>query len=135
MPGQGLFSLISCVECGTAKLRRNSDINRAAKYRRPMFCDMGCAAKDRGRKQRNPIPWLHRDRERRAGRPCPMHCEVCGGGNSGKRLHFDHDHKTGEFRAWLCGPCNRVLGLVHDSPDRLEALSRLLRRHPCHSVQ
>lgn len=77
--------------------------------------------------------WRIRDRERRAGYPPPERCEVCGGlggGNrdGGSRLHFDHDHETGEFRGWLCRQCNMALGLLKDDPLRLEALARYLRR-------
>jgi hypothetical protein len=34
-------------------------------------------------------------------------CEICG---ARKMLMFDHDHKTGAFRGWLCRPCNSRLG-------------------------
>lgn len=39
------------------------------------------------------------------------HCGICGRGRpeSGRRLHRDHDHKTGEPRGLLCFPCNRQL--------------------------
>jgi hypothetical protein len=41
--------------------------------------------------------------------------------------HIDHDHATGETRRLLCSPCNLVLGLMHDSPERLEAAALYLR--------
>lgn len=34
----------------------------------------------------------------------------------------DHDHDTGEPRAILCGPCNRALGLLKESPERIAGL-------------
>jgi hypothetical protein len=39
------------------------------------------------------------------------HCGICGRGRpeSGRRLHRDHDHRTGAPRGLLCFPCNRQL--------------------------
>lgn len=33
---------------------------------------------------------------------------------------IDHDHKTGEFRGWLCHPCNRGIGMLGDDINKLE---------------
>ena len=56
-------------------------------------------------------------------RPEPSNCELCGE-VSEKRLHYDHDHASGEFRGWLCGNCNRALGLFRDNPLLLAAAIR-----------
>lgn len=41
-------------------------------------------------------------------------CEVCRWvpqrGERNQRVAIDHDHDTGEFRGFLCGPCNTKLG-------------------------
>lgn len=49
-------------------------------------------------------------------------CEVCGKTEAanGRRLSLDHDHKTGDFRGWLCWTCNATLGLAQDSPEILK---------------
>lgn len=64
-------------------------------------------------------------REILAGRPRPQVCEVCGQ-EPKVFMHFDHDHKTGKFRAWLCDPCNLILGLAKDNPKTLRGLANLL---------
>lgn len=47
-----------------------------------------------------------------ATRPRPDRCELCG--EIGPVV-YDHCHKTGIFRGWLCSKCNRFLGwLEHD---------------------
>ena len=43
------------------------------------------------------------------------------------RWHGDHCHKTGKFRAVLCGPCNMGLGHFSDNPKLLSAAARYLR--------
>lgn len=58
-------------------------------------------------------------------------CHVCGVSELElkRRLHLDHDHKTGKFRGWLCHHCNLSLGNAGDSPERLESLARYAREH------
>lgn len=46
-------------------------------------------------------------------------CAACG---SRERLAVDHDHSTGALRGPLCIRCNRALGLLGDSPDRILGL-------------
>lgn len=52
-------------------------------------------------------------------------CEICGGT---KRISYDHDHATGEFRGWLCHTCNVALGMAKDDPELLEKMAAYLRR-------
>lgn len=69
-----------------------------------------------------------RKRELQATRPRPIVCEVCfNPPEMGKSLHWDHDHKTGKFRGWLCGRCNIILGLCKEVAETLEALASYLR--------
>lgn len=45
-------------------------------------------------------------------------CAFCRRANGRtRRLSVDHDHRTGEVRGLLCGPCNKdVLGQARDDP-------------------
>lgn len=36
-------------------------------------------------------------------------CAICGNPPKTRRLHVDHDHKTGAVRGLLCYRCNRFL--------------------------
>jgi hypothetical protein len=73
--------------------------------------------------------YMRKRREKAASRPRPVDgcCEVCGGTQK-RALHWDHDLKTGLFRGWLCGNCNRALGFVKDDIVRLEKLIVYLKK-------
>lgn len=45
-------------------------------------------------------------------------CSICG---SIESLVLDHDHKTKQFRGWICDNCNKMLGMARDSPEILAA--------------
>jgi hypothetical protein len=36
-------------------------------------------------------------------------CELCGTVPKSRDLQWDHDHRTGAHRGWLCWRCNRAL--------------------------
>jgi RNase P subunit RPR2 len=59
-----------------------------------------------------------------AGRPRPTICEVCW---QPGQIVFDHNHKTGEFRGWICADCNKTLGNSRESVERLLLLARYLQ--------
>lgn len=67
--------------------------------------------------------YWHIRREEKAGRPKPKNCEVCG---EDSQICFDHDHKTGDFRGWLCHKCNKILGFSRDDPKLLVKLAKYL---------
>lgn len=67
---------------------------------------------------------------KRSAPPKPEFCEVC---NMPERelkqgLYVDHNHRTNEFRGWLCHRCNVALGFVNDNPDILQALINYLKK-------
>ncbi len=70
-----------------------------------------------------------RRKEKLAGRVRPEQCEVCGAfGAANRGLCFDHDHKTGKFRGWICGRCNSALGMVKDNTGILLGLVDYLNK-------
>ena len=61
-------------------------------------------------------------------------CEICL--KTPEKIVFDHDHKTREFRGWLCDTCNRSLGVFGDEvPGLIKALNYLLKKNPGTAVQ
>jgi len=67
------------------------------------------------------------EREAIAGRPKPEKCEICDSDEF--RIVWDHCHKAGHFRGWICDRCNRVLGLVRDNEGLLRSLAAYLMTH------
>lgn len=55
---------------------------------------------------------------------------VCSNPGCGQttRLHMDHDHSTGKFRALLCNGCNTSLGFLKESPERIRGLAAYIER-------
>jgi hypothetical protein len=58
-------------------------------------------------------------------------CATCSHEPEGQDelLDVDHDHLTNQNRGLLCRPCNLVLGMVRDEPDRLRRLASYLDEH------
>jgi hypothetical protein len=74
----------------------------------------------------------YRIRVEQARRPPPELCEACGEPQDRKDLVvlcFDHDHKTGKFRGWLCNRCNSALGFADDNVQRLMLLIAYLNKN------
>ena len=46
------------------------------------------------------------------GKEIPSNCQCCN--KESDKLVFDHDHKTENFRGWICQMCNQGLGLLGD---------------------
>jgi hypothetical protein len=88
----------------------------------------------RARRAANPELTRQKERNRRGlpepTRACPNKCECCGTpfGVSVRKSCLDHCHISNTFRGWLCGHCNRALGLLGDDiKGVLNALNYLVR--------
>lgn len=52
--------------------------------------------------------------------PAPMHCTLCEGPTrNGKKANLDHNHKTNEFRGWICHEHNIALAKFQDDPFKI----------------
>ena len=67
--------------------------------------------------------WIQ-TKESKAGRARPVQCEICG---SIGKICFDHDHRTGKFRGWICVRCNSALGMAMDNSELLLKMSEYLK--------
>ncbi len=61
------------------------------------------------------------------------HCEICTTKEieCKTRLCLDHDHKTGNFRGWICNDCNVLLGRAKDNPNILRSAADYLDKSQC----
>lgn len=62
--------------------------------------------------------------ERQDGR-----CAICLCRPEKKDIHLDHDHVTGVIRGFLCGRCNRGLGMFQDTAYLLHSAAEYLERN------
>ena len=61
----------------------------------------------------------------------PKTCQCCGRDVNvvpGKKLIIDHDHKTDEFRGWICDSCNTGIGKLGDNIEGVLNAIRYLER-------
>ena len=62
--------------------------------------------------------------------PLGTPCYNCG--RIDRKLVFDHDHKTLEFRGWICDNCNRSIGMLGDTIESLERAIKYLKEGNLH---
>ena len=77
------------------------------------------------------IDKVTREAKKRCTVPKSTHCDMCGrieniAEQKNSRIVFDHDHKTGKFRGWICDSCNRGLSNLGDDIEGVERARRYL---------
>lgn len=121
-------NVFACKVCGKKSARRKTGEVK------PKFCSLVCYHKDKSEQMAGEKHWNWkggldtRYMRKLAPRKKPDACEVCGakGSDFKKGLVYDHCHKTGKFRGWLCSNCNTALGLTKDNPEILQRLIKYL---------
>lgn len=64
-------------------------------------------------------------RKEELGRTCPTgSCPIC---LKVKKLVWDHDHDSGNFRGWICRSCNAALGFIGDNYAAVRRLTSYLQ--------
>jgi len=53
-------------------------------------------------------------------------CWICGRLPTGRRLHVEHDHKTGKVRGLACWACNKLLREARDNQVILASAAKYL---------
>jgi recombination endonuclease VII len=116
---------IRCSQCEERKNPSDFSPNRRNRSGRQSCCKLCNTKWTRARKR-----GLTLDQVERLDRAAEGKCQTCGEGPKGARkfLCIDHDHATGRIRGLLCNSCNRILGLVKDSPERLRAMAAYLEK-------
>ena len=55
-------------------------------------------------------------------------CDICQQREKNKNLSMDHNHETKKFRGFLCGSCNRGIGMFKDDVKLLKKAIKYLQR-------
>lgn len=126
--GLNLMITKTCSRCGEIKPVEEFGINLKGTQYRKANCRRCVVAIGQAYRRAHPeyqTLQYRRALEQAASRPRPDNCEICGV-VANKILHRDHNHKTGKFRGWLCGNCNRTLGHLRDDPNMAIRIARYL---------
>ncbi len=110
-----------CSKCGTEGLKEDFPI--MVKFPGKTMYRAHCKDCDKKLgKHRRDIKKLH-------GNPPDMYvCQIClrneeelrDQTNAKSLWALDHNHDNGEFRGWLCHPCNRAIGILNDDISLLK---------------
>jgi len=55
--------------------------------------------------------------------PC---CPIC---STKTELHLDHDEETGKIREFICGKCNRGIGMFNHDPNLLMLAAKYMEKY------
>lgn len=102
----------------------------------PRYCSSKCYGKDFWRIAFGPKHWNWKGGKntrymaKTAPRPRPEVCEICNRKGKGRNgIVLDHNHKTMQFRGWLCSNCNTAIGLADENVEILKALIKYINEN------
>ena len=119
-----LIDLKTCIYCGTQKKITEFPKHRASFDEYDSRCK-SCKS-NREKTVRN---------IKKMSPPKPERCDCCGQkpkeGNGRRKvgLALDHCSKTNTFRGWLCGDCNKGIGLLGDNINGIKKALDYLVKH------
>jgi hypothetical protein len=122
--------LKKCVKCGEEKLLSAYTKASGGNYHRTSCKE--CETKLT--KDRQALREQHKHTYPNDEYQCPI-CqrkEEIVRGSGGKKVGSwccDHNHRTGEFRGWLCHDCNRALGNFKENKHNLKRALEWLEKH------
>lgn len=114
-----------CYSCKKVKLLDNFRKDKTRTFGYSYLCKE-CDDNKKKIRDKNKQVKLLQIREKLVGRKKPKQCEICGA--IGK-ICYDHNHKTGKFRGWICYRCNLTLGFVKDNTELLNVMIEYLKNN------
>ena len=110
---------IKCKSCDKTKEAEEFQWIVRGKSRKPVLNSRTCRSCEKYNKR-----VLYRLKKENP-KPLDSKCNCCG---NVTKLVCDHDHKTDEFRGWLCEACNTGIGKLGDDLNGLRMAMAYLKR-------
>ena len=123
-------NLRKCIKCGEFKSLENFGFRSLTEQRNDCKqCRNKSNAQVRKIKKYHPLPNLDTFKCPYCKRTQDQIFKTGSWGNQKSKstcMVPDHDHETGEFRAYCCDDCNTVIARAHEDSDTLERIRNMI---------